>query len=121
MSRLAEHGAELAILDLEAPASDAWPSASVDVTDEAAVRDAARTLAGDGAPFDGLVAAAGIVPNWHSPEDIELDVLDRTMSVNVLGFVNAMKCLAPAMPDGATIVAIKALGCWSEFALRLPL
>jgi NAD(P)-dependent dehydrogenase (short-subunit alcohol dehydrogenase family) len=111
-ARLAEHGAEVAILDLEPPASDTWQAATADVTDEAAVQDAVRTLAAEGRPFDGLVAAAGIVPGWHSPEDIDLGELDRTMAVNVRGFVTAMKAVVPSMPDGSTVVAIGSLNSW---------
>lgn len=112
VATLAEHGAQGAIIDLEAPAAAPWPAVAADVTDEGAMVDAIRDLAGQGAPFDGLVAAAGIVPAWHTPGDVDLDVFDRTMSVNLRGFVVAMKCLAPQMPAGSTIVAIGSLNSW---------
>ena len=112
VAKLAEHGADGAIIDLEAAADSPWPQLAVDVTDESAMMDATRSLAEQGAPFDGLVAAAGVVPAWHTPGDIDLDVLDRTMSVNLRGFVVAMKCLSPYMPAGSTIVAIGSLNSW---------
>jgi NAD(P)-dependent dehydrogenase (short-subunit alcohol dehydrogenase family) len=111
VTTLAAHGATGAIIDLAA--GDApWPIASADVTDEAAMRDAIQALADDHGPFDGLVAAAGIVPAWHSPGDIDLDAFDRTMAVNLRGFVIAMKYLTPSMPAGSTVVAIGSLNSW---------
>lgn len=112
VATLAEHGADGAIIDLGTPADSPWPAVAADVTDEGAMVDAIRGLAGQGAPFDGLVAAAGVVPAWHTPADVDLDALDRTMSVNLRGFVVAMKCLVPAMPAGSTIVAIGSLNSW---------
>ncbi|MGN6501281.1 MAG: SDR family NAD(P)-dependent oxidoreductase [Pseudolysinimonas sp.] len=114
VSTLAAHGADGAIIDLAAPTAGQapWPVVAADVTDEAAMQDAVAQLAGDGPPFDGLVAAAGIVPAWHSPADVDLATFDRTMSVNVRGFVIALKCLAAAMPSGSTVVAIGSLNSW---------
>src|SRR5689334_17873958 len=93
VATLAEHGADGAIIDLDLAGDSRWPGLAVDVTDEGAMVDATHSLAEQGGPFDGLVAAAGIVPAWHTPGDIDLDVFDRTMSVNLRGFVVAMKCL----------------------------
>lgn len=109
---LAAHGADGAIIDLHAPAEPLpWPFASADVTDEKAMDAAVRTLA-DSTPFDGLVAAAGIVPAWQSPAELDLEDFDRTMSVNVRGVVTAIKAVAPDMPTGSTIVAIGSLNSW---------
>ena len=114
VAALAEHGATGAIVDLreddEAPPP--WPVATADVADEDAMREAIARLAADIGPFDGLVAAAGIVPPWQSPADLDLEVLDATMAVNLRGFVVALKCLAPAMPAGSTVVAIGSLNSW---------
>ena len=76
------------------------------------MQDAVAALAAQGGPFDGLVAAAGIVPAWHSPADLDLADFDRTMAVNVRGFVVALKCVAGAMPAGSTVVAIGSLNSW---------
>ncbi len=112
-SRLAASGADGAILDLHRPEDSppSWATVTADVTDETALQDAVRSIVEHG-PFDGLVAAAGVVPPWHSPSDIDLDALDQTMAVNLRGFVAAMKCVAPAMPAGSTVVAIGSLNSW---------
>ncbi|CAN5596214.1 SDR family oxidoreductase [soil metagenome] len=114
VATLSAHGAGGAIIDLDIQSTQAhaWPAVAADVTDEAAMLDATRTLAEQGGPFDGLVAAAGVVPAWHSPADIDLDVFDRIMAVNLRGFVVAMKCLTPTMSAGSTIVAIGSLNSW---------
>ncbi|MEQ1736959.1 MAG: SDR family oxidoreductase [Rhodoglobus sp.] len=114
VARLASAGATGAIIDLNVPGAGpaSWPAVATDATDETAMQDAVGTLAADGGPFDGLVAAAGIVPEWHSPSDIDLDALDRTMAVNLRGFVIALKCVAPAMTTGSTVVAIGSLNSW---------
>lgn len=111
VATLASHGADGAIIDLHAPteASTPWPFASADVTNEADMRAATEELAAGHEPFDGLVAAAGVVPSWHSPDDIDLDDFDTTMSVNVRGTVIAVKCVASDMAPGSTIVAIGSL------------
>lgn len=113
-STLAAHGATGAIIDLhEAGGGESpWPFASVDVTDETSMLEATTALAADHGPFDGLVAAAGIVPSWHSPADLDLAVFDATMAVNVRGLVVAIKSVAAAMPPGSTIVAIGSLNSW---------
>lgn len=114
VATLAAHGADGAVIDLAPAGTQAgpWPIVSADVTDEAAMQDAVAALAAQGGPFDGLVAAAGIVPAWHSPADLALADFDRTMAVNVRGFVVALKCVAGAMPAGSTVVAIGSLNSW---------
>ena len=113
VARLSASGAHGAIIDLNVEGADApWPAVSADVTDEAAMRDAVQSLADQVGPFDGLVAAAGIVPPWHAPDDLDLGMLDRTMAVNLRGFVVSLGCVAPAMRAGSTIVAIGSLNSW---------
>jgi 3alpha(or 20beta)-hydroxysteroid dehydrogenase len=110
---LAAQGARGVIIDLHPPASPApWPTVSADVTDEQAMDAAVSALTNEDVPFDGLIAAAGVVPSWHSPETVDLDDFDRTMSVNVRGVVAAIRSVAPAMPDGGTIVVIGSLNSW---------
>lgn len=114
VKRLAAAGASGLILDLGADPSapSPWPSVAVDVTDEAAVRHAIESDVAEHGPFNGLVAAAGIVPAWHSPTTIDLEVLNQTIAVNVTGFVSIMKYAAQEMPRGSTIVAIGSLNSW---------
>jgi len=89
-----------------------WPNVAVDVTDDDAMRDATRALIDADGPFDGLVVAAGIVPSWHSPADVDLDSFDRTMAVNTRGLVVALKNVVASMPPGSTVVAIGSLNSW---------
>ncbi|MBX3099389.1 MAG: SDR family oxidoreductase [Salinibacterium sp.] len=114
VANLAAHGADGAVIDmhLEGAEPSPWPAIAADVTDEARMLAATRSLIDEAGPFDGLVAAAGIVPTWHSPSDIDLEDFDRTMSVNVRGFVVALKSLVPSMPAGSTVVAIGSLNSW---------
>lgn len=112
VANLASHGATGAVIDLNPDASAPWPVVSADVSDEAGMLAATSALIAEHGPFDGLVAAAGIVPAWHSPLDVDLDAFDHTMSVNVRGFVVALKSLSPTMPAGSTVVAIGSLNSW---------
>jgi NAD(P)-dependent dehydrogenase (short-subunit alcohol dehydrogenase family) len=114
VSTLTAHGADGAIIDLRTDdaAPSSWPVVSADVTDEAAMRDAIATLVADGGPFDGLVAAAGIVPPWQTPAELDLDDFDRTMAVNVRGVAVVLKHVVPTMPEGSTVVAIASLNAW---------
>lgn len=111
---LAAHGATGFVVDLRAPEEGGgrWPFAAVDVTDERAMREATDRYAAEHGPFDGIVAAAGIVPSWQSPEEIDLVDFDRTMSVNVRGTVVTIKSVATQLPAGSTIVAIGSLNSW---------
>lgn len=111
---LAAHGATGLIVDLRAPEGVAlpWPFAAADVTDEDAMRAAVETHSAQHGPFDGVIAAAGIVPAWQSFDEIDLADFDRTMSVNVRGTVVTMKSVAPQLSSGSTIVAIGSLNSW---------
>ena len=60
----ADHGANGLIVDLKAPEDVGlpWPFTAADVTDEGAMRAATEAYVSAHGPFDGVVAAAGIVP-----------------------------------------------------------
>lgn len=113
---LSGQGAAGAIIDLGEPDGaalpDGWTFLSADVADAAAVQTAVDALAEEAGPFDGLVAAAGVVPSWHSPEDMDLDDFDRVMRVNTRGVLASIRAVAPSMPPGSTIVAIGSLNSW---------
>jgi 3alpha(or 20beta)-hydroxysteroid dehydrogenase len=111
---LAAHGARGLVVDLREPETGSvpWPFVAADVTDDTAMRDLAAAAVADDGAFDGLVTAAGIVPSWHTPEEIDLEDFDRTMAVNVRGTVVAIKSVAAQMPAGSTIVAIGSLNSW---------
>lgn len=113
VAKLAEQGATGLILDIGGtPDTAPWPVVEADVTDEAALSDVLAADITANGPFDGLVAAAGIVPPWHSPENIDLSMLERTLAVNVLGFVATLKHVTPTMPRGSSVVAIGSLNSW---------
>ncbi|MEO7349431.1 MAG: SDR family oxidoreductase [Terrimesophilobacter sp.] len=114
VGRLTDAGASGLILDISLGAAQSypWPAISVDVTDEAAVREAILSDIAIHGPFNGLIAAAGIVPSWHSPIDVDIEILNRTLAVNLTGFVTTMKYVAPTMPRGSSIVAIGSLNSW---------
>lgn len=110
---LAAHGATGLIVDLRAPEEPfPWPFAAADVTDETAMREVTAAHAAVHGPFDGVVAAAGVVPSWQSPDEIDLADFDRTMAVNVRGTVVTIKSVAALLPAGSTIVAIGSLNSW---------
>lgn len=111
---LAAHGATGLIVDLRAPEGTdlPWPFAAADVTDEAAMRAVTEAFSAEHGPFDGVVAAAGIVPSWQSPDELDLADFDRTMAVNVRGTVVTVKSVAATLPAGSTIVAIGSLNSW---------
>jgi 3alpha(or 20beta)-hydroxysteroid dehydrogenase len=110
----ADHGANGLIVDLKAPEDVGlpWPFTAADVTDEGAMRAATEAYVSAHGPFDGVVAAAGIVPSWQSPEELNLADFDRTMAVNVRGTVVTVKSVAATLPPGSTIVAIGSLNSW---------
>jgi 3alpha(or 20beta)-hydroxysteroid dehydrogenase len=114
VNRLAGLGASGLIVDLAVdPAESAlWPAVAVDITDEVALRQAIHADIKQHGPFNGLVAAAGIVPGWHSPIDVDLEMLNQTLAVNLTGFVASMKYVAHDMPRGSSIVAIGSLNSW---------
>jgi 3alpha(or 20beta)-hydroxysteroid dehydrogenase len=111
---LAAHGATGLVIDLRGPDEGTlpWPFVAADVTDEDAMRAATEASSAEHGPFDGVVAAAGVVPSWQRPEAIDLADFDRTMAVNVRGTVVAIKSVAAQLPAGSTIVAIGSLNSW---------
>ena len=67
-----------------------------DVTDAAAVREAARKLRQGFGPIDLLVANAGISVNTFVPDLCEKKIADL-MNVNVIGVVNSVSAVLPDM------------------------
>ena len=116
---LAAGGAGGALIDLHDAAGLPWPVHVADVADASAMSRVVEAMIAADGPFDGLVAAAGIVPSWHTPADMELGVLDETMAVNVRGLVVALQCVVPTMTSGATIVAVGSLNSWKGDARLL--
>ncbi|MEU1167985.1 SDR family NAD(P)-dependent oxidoreductase, partial [Streptomyces sp. NPDC005921] len=87
--RLRADGLKVTTLDL----GDA--DVCVDITDEAALRDAADGIG----PVDVLVNSAGIVgPNKPLLETVR-DEWQRVLDVNVMGTVNTMRVFVPGMRE----------------------
>jgi NAD(P)-dependent dehydrogenase (short-subunit alcohol dehydrogenase family) len=82
------------------------------VTDEDSVRTAlaesARLLAG----IDTVVAAAGVVPSWQRPADLDLTDFDRVLAVNARGVAATIKHAAPLLGAGAAITVVASLNSW---------
>ncbi|MFJ9707270.1 SDR family NAD(P)-dependent oxidoreductase [Streptomyces sp. NPDC101234] len=87
--RLRADGLKVTTLDL------AEADVCVDITDEAALRDAADSIG----PVDVLVNSAGIVgPNKPLLETVR-DEWQRVLDVNVMGTVNTMRLFVPGMRE----------------------
>jgi 3alpha(or 20beta)-hydroxysteroid dehydrogenase len=114
--RFAEMGARGVVLDLPAALAgeppEGWHAAPVDVRDEdsmrAAVAESARLLAG----LDTVVAAAGVVPSWQRPAEMDLTDFDRVLSVNARGVACTIKHASPLLGPGAAITVVASLNSW---------
>jgi NAD(P)-dependent dehydrogenase (short-subunit alcohol dehydrogenase family) len=115
-ARFAGLGAAGVIVDLPSclPASPpaGWDTAAADVRDEhsvaAAVQAAAQALGG----LDAVVAAAGVVPAWQQPADLDLEDFERVLAINVLGVAATIKHTAPLLRAGAAITVVASLNSW---------
>ncbi len=120
VSRFAELGAKGVALDLPVAAggsgSDSLPSGwsmvEADVRDEIAMARAVAPAVSRLGGLDAVVAAAGVVPTWRSPSELDLDDLDRVLAVNVRGVAATVKLTAAHLPAGGTIVAVGSLNSW---------
>jgi NAD(P)-dependent dehydrogenase (short-subunit alcohol dehydrogenase family) len=101
VERFAREGATGLIVDL---VDGAWPTARVDVRDEAALREALQD------EFDVVVAAAGIVPPWSPVADLDLEQWDRVFAVNARGVAATLK--HAHVRDGGAIVVVASLNAW---------
>jgi NAD(P)-dependent dehydrogenase (short-subunit alcohol dehydrogenase family) len=111
--RLAEvlgaEGARVAALDLQADGLAALEAdlkarggrcavAVADVTDADAVRDAVAQLEGQVGPIDLLIASAGI-GRETSAIDFPIDLVARTIQINLIGVANSIAAVLPGMRE----------------------
>lgn len=115
--RFAELGAKGVVLDLptalvSAKVPAGWHALPADVRDEASMRDAFADAVRLLTHVDAVVAAAGVVPGWARPAELDLDDLDQVLAVNVRGVACTIKYAAPRLSDGATITVVASLNSW---------
>lgn len=102
----AEHGAKVAILDLDTRLAEeaardlgeGHVGLAADVTDQAACRDAVETLAGQWGRIDVLVNNAGITQPLKLM-DIAPENYDAVLDVNLRGTLYMSQAVIPAMRD----------------------
>jgi len=95
---LAELGAEIVALDVQAVEAGQWTSLRVDLADRASIDAAVDAIGG---PVDALFNVAGL-PGGRGREI-------PTMLVNFYGLRHLTERLLPAMPRGAAIVNVSSL------------
>ncbi len=106
-------GASGVVMDLpETSPGGSWPSMFGDVSDEAQVATTVAAAADRLGGLDAVVAAAGIVPAWHLPDELDLDEWDRVLAVNVRGVAAVIKHAAPVLTAGSAITVIGSLNSW---------
>ena len=91
---------------------EGWIGIAADVTVDAEVAQAVARGAEHLGEIDGVVAAAGIVPAWQSPEDLDLDDFDRVLAVNVHGVASTLKHVSRHLGSGSSFVAVGSLNSW---------
>ena len=91
---------------------DGWIGAEADVTDEEQVAAAVARGADHLGGIDGVVAAAGIVPTWQSPTDLDLTDFDRVLAVNVHGVAATLKHVGARLGQGSSVVVVGSLNSW---------
>jgi NAD(P)-dependent dehydrogenase (short-subunit alcohol dehydrogenase family) len=112
--RFAEMGAHGVVLDLAPTGTqpEGWHELPVDVRDEASMREAVaestRLLGG----LDAVVAAAGVVPSWQHPGEMDLDDFDRVLAINARGVANTVKHTSGTLGAGSTITVVASLNSW---------
>lgn len=116
-ARFAELGAIGVLLDLPRvlrpdshPAG--WHSIATDVRDEASVRDAITEAANLLSGIDAVVAAAGVVPRWARPANLDMDDFDRVLAINARGVACTVKHAAPLLRRGSSITVVASLNSW---------
>lgn len=115
VARFAELGAAGVVLDLPSAlssGSSVWSGVPADVRDEGSLRtgvaEAAERLGG----LDAVVAAAGVVPSWQRPAEMDLEDFDRVLTINVRGVAGTIKHCAPLLGEGSTITVVASVNSW---------
>lgn len=116
VQRFAELGATGTIVDLPGavggPVPAGWQVQDVDVRDEASIAAAVRAATEAHGGLDAVVAAAGVVPSWQQPADLDMSDFARVLDINVLGVAATIKYVAPLLGDGSTVTVVGSLNSW---------
>jgi 3-oxoacyl-[acyl-carrier protein] reductase len=102
---LAEAGARVVGIDLNAPAGAVCPIAIADVSEEPAAAAALARAVADLGGLDIVCNAAGIMPEANLA-DIAMAHVDRLFAVNVRGTIIIAKAALPHLGPGSRIVNI---------------
>jgi 3alpha(or 20beta)-hydroxysteroid dehydrogenase len=108
-------GADGVVLDLAAAierSESRWPAVAADVTDEQSVEQAVQSTVARLGGLDLMIAAAGVVPSWRRPTELDLEELDRVLAINVRGVAATVKYAAPHLTEGAAITIVGSLNSW---------
>jgi 3alpha(or 20beta)-hydroxysteroid dehydrogenase len=114
--RFGELGATGVVLDLPVALNGdvppGWHEVGVDLLDEESVRVAMQQSATLLDGLDGVVAAAGVVPSWQRPADIDLADFSRVLAINAQGVVSTIKHAVGILGPGSTITVVGSLNSW---------
>ncbi len=91
---------------------EGWLPVEADVTDEQQVSSAVAAGESHLGALDGVVAAAGVVPVWQTPDELDLTDFDRVMAVNVRGVAATLKHAGGRLTEGGSIVVVGSLNSW---------
>lgn len=117
--RLAEEGADLVALDIDAAATDLAETAAAvtatgrrcvtataDVRDQHAVDAAVATGVAALGRLDVIVANAGIYADLAPSWELDDQAWQRTIDINLTGVWHTVRAAAPALTDGGSIVIV---------------
>jgi NAD(P)-dependent dehydrogenase (short-subunit alcohol dehydrogenase family) len=115
VARLAAEGAVGLIADLPVslPAEPlpGWSTAPVDVRDERSV-EAAFDAAADAGPLHLVVACAGVVPEWQTTAQLDIDRWDDVFAINARGVALTLRETARRIAAGGSVVVVASLNGW---------
>ncbi len=112
--RFFDHGARVAILDINAPAGDAEPHAffQCDVSDEDAFADALANAVKELNGCDILVNNAGLVALGGNIENMDTAYFDRIFAVNTRGVMLGIKHGSRHISNGGAIINTASLAAF---------
>lgn len=90
-----------------------WHFQQGDVTDQTEITAAIKASYERHSRLDIVVANAGVVPPWHTTQELDMEDWRRTFAVNVDGAAMTIKAASQnMMQSGGSIVALGSLNSW---------